>query len=146
MSLAIDTNIFIYSHVKNCAGHEKVTEALQNVMDQNSPFYISWQTYYEYLRMITHPSVFRPAATLMEGIMSFDCYLQHPQCHILSETRSHSEVVKELSKTVPFVKGNMVHDFHYAAILKEHGVKEILTCDMDFKKFDFLKVINPLNS
>ena len=37
-----------------------------------------------------------------------------------------------------------MHDCHYAALLKEHAVKEIATADSDFKKFDFLKVINPI--
>jgi len=40
--------------------------------------------------------------------------------------------------------GNLVPDAHVATILREHGVRRIYTADTDFRKFDFLKVINPL--
>ncbi|MBI2346815.1 MAG: hypothetical protein HYV03_08085 [Deltaproteobacteria bacterium] len=45
---------------------------------------------------------------------------------------------------LPSAKGNFVHDCHYAALLKEHAIDELATADADFKKFDFLKVLNPL--
>jgi predicted nucleic acid-binding protein len=33
------------------------------------------------------------------------------------------------------VSGNMVHDLHIAALLREHGVDEIVTSDTDFHRF-----------
>ena len=62
---------------------------------------------------------------------------------ILKETQKHSNVLNDIvSELNPM--GNFWHDCHIAAILKENDVREIATCDMDFKKFTFLKIINPL--
>ncbi|MDY6864132.1 MAG: PIN domain-containing protein, partial [Thermodesulfobacteriota bacterium] len=67
----------------------------------------------------------------------------HPNFVILKETPRHSFILREIvSESNPV--GNFWHDCHIAAILKENGVDEIATCDLDFRKFSFLKVINPL--
>lgn len=145
MSCAIDTNVFIYAHFKQYEQHSVVRLFLQKLLDSGEVFYLSWQIYYEYLRQATHPQAYKHHLTLAEAARDFSVYLDLPQCHILQETAQHRDVVLSLSQELPSTKGNFVHDLHYAAILKEHGVKEILTCDMDFKKFDFLKVVNPLN-
>jgi predicted nucleic acid-binding protein len=44
------------------------------------------------------------------------------------------------------VRGNLVPDAHIAAILLSHGVKEIVTNDADFRRFNFLRVRNPFLS
>ena len=42
------------------------------------------------------------------------------------------------------VRGNDVPDTHLAAILKQNGVTRLYTADRDFRRFDFLKVIDPI--
>jgi predicted nucleic acid-binding protein len=39
--------------------------------------------------------------------------------------------------------GNLVHDAHIAALLREHGVEEIWTADRDFVRFPGLRVHDP---
>jgi predicted nucleic acid-binding protein len=36
-----------------------------------------------------------------------------------------------------------VPDAHLAALLRQHGVGTLYTNDRDFRRFDFLRVINP---
>jgi predicted nucleic acid-binding protein len=40
--------------------------------------------------------------------------------------------------------GNLFHDIQTAVLMREHGVREIVTADSDFLQFRFLKVTNPL--
>jgi predicted nucleic acid-binding protein len=49
-------------------------------------------------------------------------------------------VVAELSHPA----GNLFHDIHTATLMREHGVREIITADTDFLQFRFLTVSNPL--
>jgi predicted nucleic acid-binding protein len=44
---------------------------------------------------------------------------------------------------LPSARGNFLHDVRYAVLLREHGVRRICTADSDFKKFDFLDVMDP---
>ena len=39
--------------------------------------------------------------------------------------------------------GNLVPDLQLAAILKENGIKRLYTCDRDFRRFEFLDVVDP---
>jgi predicted nucleic acid-binding protein len=41
------------------------------------------------------------------------------------------------------LRGNILHDAHTAALMREHGIKEIYTRDMDFHRFPFLTVLDP---
>jgi predicted nucleic acid-binding protein len=37
-----------------------------------------------------------------------------------------------------------IHDLHTAALMREHGIPEIHTADVDSHQFPFLRAINPL--
>lgn len=39
--------------------------------------------------------------------------------------------------------GNLVHDAHIAALLLEHGVRELWTADRNFSRFPALRVRHP---
>ena len=41
------------------------------------------------------------------------------------------------------VRGNLVPDAHLATLLRQHGVPRLYTIDRDFRKFDFLEIIDP---
>ncbi len=43
-------------------------------------------------------------------------------------------------------RGNLVPDVHLAALLRQHGVNVIYTHDRDYRKFDFLKVVDPIKA
>ena len=40
--------------------------------------------------------------------------------------------------------GNLIHDFHTAVLMREHGLSRIYTRDTDFHRFPFLQPIDPL--
>lgn len=143
MAYALDTNLFVYAHFEQYAEHDKAREFLQDILNQPDPFYLSWQICYEYIRIVTHPKVHRIPLTISQALQDMESYLLDPRCRILVETENHQKILKEVIKLIPGIKGNLVHDCHYAALLREHTIQEIVTADMDFKKFDFLKVINP---
>jgi predicted nucleic acid-binding protein len=43
-------------------------------------------------------------------------------------------------------RGNLVHDAHIAALCREHGVREIVTGDADFRRFPGLVVRDPFGA
>jgi predicted nucleic acid-binding protein len=42
------------------------------------------------------------------------------------------------------VAGNLVHDAHTAALMREHGIRRIYTRDTDFHRFPFVEPIDPM--
>jgi len=144
MALALDTNILIYAHFEQYPEHASSREFLKTLLTKPDTFYLGWQVYYEYLRLATHPRLHKIPLTSKRAAEDMKTYLNDPRCRILTETESHQKTIEEILKKLPSGRGNFLHDCHYAALLKEHAIDTIVTADTDFKKFDFLKVINPI--
>jgi toxin-antitoxin system PIN domain toxin len=139
---AIDTNIFIFAHFEEFKQHEKARTFCKNLA-KDSDWCIAWQVYYEYLRITTHPSILKKPLTVAEAIEDLKPYFELDNFYVLTETPKHKETTEMIFKSFPSAKGNIIHDCHYATLLKEHGIATIYTADTDFKKFDFIKVVDP---
>lgn len=65
---------------------------------------------------------------------------------ILAELGEGPAHIGHLRRTVlgGRASGNLAHDAHIAALLREHGVEEIWTADRDFARFAGLQVRDPL--
>lgn len=146
MALALDTNLLLYAHIGQFPQHAAARRFLESVLENDSPYCLSWQVYYEYIRVVSHPKVLKTPLSVQQAINDLKPYVADPRCQILVETEGHTAVFEALMRRLPSSKGNFIHDCHYAALLKEHGVTRIATADMDFRKFDFLEVVDPLAS
>ena len=63
---------------------------------------------------------------------------------VLVESDRHADVVTDLQESYPDLTGNVLHDLHTVALMREHGVSEIRTRDRAFERFAFLRVVDPL--
>lgn len=55
----VDTNVLIYAADQDSEFHEPCREQLEKWRRQASPWYLTWSVCYEFLRVSTHPRVFR---------------------------------------------------------------------------------------
>lgn len=81
--------------------------------------------------------------TFAAALNNLKPYLSARGCHLLAHGPGHLQTLEELVRRLPQARGNFAHDCHYAALLREHGVRTIYTADQDFRRFDFLEVIDP---
>jgi predicted nucleic acid-binding protein len=95
-----------------------------------------------YLRLVTHPRIRNAPLTAQQAERNIDSLLAVPQCRTLSEQEGFWSVYLECTKGLA-VRGNAVPDAYLAALLKQNGVTRLYTADRDFRRFDFLKVIDP---
>ncbi|MDQ3034370.1 MAG: PIN domain-containing protein [Myxococcota bacterium] len=65
-----------------------------------------------------------------------------PSLVMLSDTERHTAVLDAVLAESG-ASGNLIHDAHIAALCREHGVREIVTGDRDFLRFQGLRVLNP---
>ena len=140
----VDTNILLYAADKNAPEHKVCRNLLEKWRGQTPVWYITWGIIYEFLRVVTHPRVFRNPWNINEAWKFIGALLASPSLHILAETDRHSETIREFLKDAPHVRGNLVFDMHTAILMKEHGVNKIYTRDADFHRFSFIQVIDPL--
>ena len=139
---AVDTNVLVAAHVETVPEHQVAHDLLVLLAEGDLPWAIPWPCVYEFLRVTTHPRVFHPPFSLDHALRSISSLLKSPTLLLLSETGRHAEVMERVVSAGGST-GNLVHDAHIAALCIEHGVREIVTGDRDFTRFNGLVVINP---
>jgi hypothetical protein len=140
----VDTNVLLYAADEDAEAHEVCRARLEEWRRQSSPWFLTWGICYEFLRVSTHPRVFRRPWTALGARGFLDALLVAPGLAVLGSTERHPGVLRETLEELPDLRGNLMHDLHTAVVMREHGVGRIVTRDADFHRFPFLTVIDPL--
>jgi toxin-antitoxin system PIN domain toxin len=147
MTGMLDTNILVYAVNKDSDCHKKASDFIKTLLESSDPVYLCWPVIYEFLRVTTHPKVFSNPLSWQNAWEYISLiFLSQPNVVVLRESDSHQTILDDLLKSVRKIGGNLFHDCHIAAILRENGVKNIFTHDYDFRLFPFLEVLDPISS
>jgi len=140
---AIDINILLYASDSTSSFHGKADDFLYKCIKSREICVLPWPVIMGYLRIATHPRIFSVPLTYQEAIFNIEAILSQPHVRVVTESNDFWYLYKNLTKDI-FPLGNSVPDAHLAALLQEHDVKTLYSADRDFRKYTFLKVINPL--
>jgi len=140
----VDTNVLVYAADPDSDLHHPCRRRLEAWRAQTAPWYVSWNICYEFLRLCTHPRIFRRPWKLEQGWQFLESIFDSPGAAVLLPTARHTALLGEFVAELPHLRGNILHDVHTAMLMREHGIREIYTRDTDFHRFPFLKVIDPV--
>ncbi|MBI4520960.1 MAG: PIN domain-containing protein [Gemmatimonadetes bacterium] len=140
----VDTNLLLYAAVEQFHEHDRALELVSQWRDDVLPWHLTWGIAYEFLRVSTHPAVFQPPLSFPAAWSFLAAVTTGPGFSFLLPTARHALIVADLATELPSVRGNIMHDVHTAALMREHGIAEIRTADTDFHVFPFVRVVNPL--
>ena len=140
--ILVDSNVLLYAANRESEHHRVAVKALEEVM-KTGPWVFSWNLAYEFFRVSTHAQVFSEPLTLDEALSFIRDLLESSSCRMIGETLEHLETMATCAKETHRLRGNLVHDFHTAVMMREHGIKEILTFDRDFLAFPWVAVKQP---
>ncbi|MBI3417351.1 MAG: PIN domain-containing protein [Verrucomicrobia bacterium] len=143
--IALDTNLLIYAYREDSEFHLPTLEQLRPVIEGNRPWALPWPCVHEFIGVVTHEKVFKPASPLSSVLGFLDSLFGSAQLHLLSESRGYFEKLRELALAAR-LKGPRIHDARIAALCLHHGVRELWTADRDFSAFPQLKTRNPLEN
>jgi toxin-antitoxin system PIN domain toxin len=143
--IAVDTNFLIYARRREAIHHTEAKRLLAELSEGLRPWAIPWPCIYEFLRVVTHPRVFKPATPLTTALEEIDRLFDAPAITLLGEGPGHRTHLRNMV-TAGRATGNIAHDAHIAALLREHGVREFWTTDKDFHRFPGIAVRNPFTA
>jgi toxin-antitoxin system PIN domain toxin len=143
VSFGVDVNILLYASDRGSPMHDKASAFLRRCAEGREVFCLAWITLMSYLRIATHGAIFGQPLSAQEAAGNVQALLELPHCRPLGEEDGFWAVYREVTRATP-ARGNLVPDAHLAAVLRQHGVVRLFTHDRDFRKFDFLEVVDPL--
>ncbi|MBA4387527.1 MAG: hypothetical protein C0404_06070 [Verrucomicrobia bacterium] len=120
--------------------HKRAFKALESYANGAERWAISWGVIYEFLRVATHAKVFPKPLTTEQAYAFIREILRTPRLAIISETSVHQSVFETSAKETHRLCGNLLHDFHIAVLMREHGIRQIVTLDTDFRAFPWIVI------
>lgn len=138
--IGLDTNILISLMVSSDHQHAVATRWFLDVDDR---FCLTSINMGEVLRLLTHPRVFEKPMKLKEAVHTLRDFMEEFRIELIEENRDWISDLGALADDLSGLRGNDVFDARIALSLKFNGVKEIATWDLNFKRFNFLKVVVP---
>lgn len=136
--IAVDTNILIYAHRRETERHARALKELRALAEGDAPWGLPVFCIAEFIRVVTHLRVFTPPSDLRTALDFVDRLLESPTVRLLLPGQTYPSVFRSICETAE-VRGNLAFDAQIVASCIEHGVRELLTADRDFARFDAIK-------
>lgn len=139
-SLFVDTNVLVFANVAEAPLHKVALARLQEYRESDCRMWISGQVLREYL-------AFRSRAEFMKGPSDLSTLIDRVR-FFESEFNVVYDTPDTLNKLLMLVKkvdvgGKQIHDANIVATMLTHGIKHLLTDNVeDFKRYSsFITVI-----
>jgi len=140
--IAVDASVLAYAVNRYAPEHARAAAVVETLAEGDLPWALPWPALHAFLAYVTHPhAVVRPlrpsdAWGFVEGLLA------SPSVRPLGPTDRHAAVLGEILAGLSpgFEPGGV----ETAAVLREHGVRELLTTDRSMRRFAFLSVRDPL--
>jgi len=141
--IAIDASVLAYAVNRYAPEHTRAAAVVETLAGSELPWALAWPSLHGFLAFVTHPhAVVRPLRPA-EAWGFVERLLASGSLRVLGPTERHAEVLGDLMADLP--SGSDLVGAETAAVLREHGVRELLSTDRAMRRFAFLTVRDPLH-
>ena len=140
--ILVDVNVLLYAYHPRASQHESCRSWLQRALAGEQPVALCWIVVLAFLRLSSSPRVFDVPLTVAEAAGIVSGWLSRPQVVLLEPGERHWDILQNVMIDAQ-VSGPLVTDAEIAALALEHGCA-VCTTDRDFRRFDGLRLIDPL--
>jgi uncharacterized protein len=139
--ISIDTNILVYAAIEINPLSKKSRDLINQVLNEGEVV-LCWEVLYALRRISTNPV----ALSIPLGQAAADAlveeFIGQPNVRMISPSVDSWKIFKRYSQEMKLT-GNLVSDAVIASQLEANGVKKLYSNDRDFRKFNYLRVIDP---
>ena len=137
----VDVNVLVDAHRPEAPNHERVRTWLDAARRGREPVGLPTLTASGFLRVVTHPRVFREPTPLDVALEMVDAVAASPAVVLVGPGERHWGICRDLCATLQ-LRGNDVADAYLAAMAIEHGATWV-TSDRGFERFPDLRIEYP---
>ena len=142
----VDSNVLAIAADRGDPDHAACRTLLEGWRSQPTPWYLTWPIVFEFLGLVTHPTVYRSPWSLDDAWTFVEAVLAAPSVDVLGAGDRHADIVGDLLERFPDLRGSQMLETQIAATMIEHGVKRIITRDTVFHRFPMLEIVDPLRA
>lgn len=140
----VDTNVLVYAANHDAPEHQACRRLFERWRVSAQPWYTTWGVLYEFLKVVTHPRVLHTPWKGARALEFVQALLASPSLDVLTPGERHEAILADTLAELPDLAGGFFHDVHTAVLMREHGIRRIVTRDEGFRRFAFLEVQDPL--
>jgi predicted nucleic acid-binding protein len=140
--IALDVGPLAAALNRHDPAHARAAALLEDLANGERPCALPWPVLHAFLALVTHPhAAARPlgAAAAWAFVAPL---IASPALRLLAATPRHAETCEEVLAMLP--ASTLPPGFETAVVLREHGVRELLSSDPGMARFPFLAVRDPL--
>jgi uncharacterized protein len=142
--IAFDAGLLAVAVNRGAPGHVRAARAIESLANGDRPWGLPVSEAHAFLRLVTHPHrVGRPLRP-EEAAGVLDALLGAPSGHLLVPTARHAEVLREVLEFLPAGEPAPAL-LETVTLLREHGVREVLSADPALHRFPFLTPRDPVH-
>jgi toxin-antitoxin system PIN domain toxin len=135
--------VLVYAHRRDANRHDEYRAWLEDVVASDQQFGISDLVLSGFMRIVTHPKVFKSPTPLAQATTFCEALRSQPNAAVLAPGVRHWSIFTNLCAEVG-ARGNLIPDAYLAALAIETG-SEWITTDGDYRRFTGLKLRHPLD-
>jgi uncharacterized protein len=141
--IALDTSILAYAINRYVPAHARAVRVVEELANGELPWALPWCVVHEFLRFSTHPHAAARALKPSHAWNFMGQLVASPSARLLAPTPSHAAALVEVLGSLA-AEGLGCAGVELATVLREHGVRELLSADPGMRRFPFLLVRDPL--
>lgn len=141
--LLIDVNVLVYAYREDSPDHPSYRRWLTDLLDSETPFGVPQIVLSGFLRITTHPGIFKPPSPLVEALQFAEAIRSQPGFTSVVPGLRHWEIFSRLCRETG-ATGNFIPDAFLAAMALE-AEGEWITTDRGFARFAGLRWRHPLS-
>lgn len=142
--IALDTAVLAHAANRWSPLHPRAAALLEELVNGDRPWALPWTVAHEFLAFVTHPHAVVRVLGPREAWSFLGEVLESPAVRTLAPGARHAAAVTEVIETLP-ASEPLPPGFDTAVLLREHGVRELLSPDRAMARFAFLDVTDPLH-
>jgi uncharacterized protein len=147
---AVDAGVLACAVNRYVPEHARAGAVIEELANGAVPWAIAWSSAHELVRAVTHPHVVVRPLSPADAWAYLERLRESPSLRMLGPTDRHAETVAAIlgaprAEGAPPPGQADLAGLETAAILWEHGVRELLSADRGMRRFGFLTVRDPLH-
>ncbi|HVC14529.1 MAG TPA: type II toxin-antitoxin system VapC family toxin [Acidimicrobiales bacterium] len=140
----VDVNVLVFAHRADAERHSEYRDWLEEANRGDEPLGLSGLVFSGFLRIVTHPRVFRDPTPVDAALQFVDAVRSSPAVMPLEPGPRHWAIFSQLCRHAG-ARGNQVPDAFLAALAMEAGASWV-SADRGFARFPGLRWVHPLDA